>query len=326
MEEAFVKDVEPEGSNDPQLPPHENPFLPEIRQNGDSVVVEPDDPRPRMPISPPPVDDPWNMARAYMDADRILKLKVLGHNKGGLLVSWNGLQGFVPASQLIDFPQFHLTRERLHMLAEWRDRTLELKIIEVSKPNSRLILSERATLVAAEQREIVLRGVRPGERLDGVITNLTDFGAFVDLGGLEGLIHISEISWSRVVHPSAVLRPGQAVSVLVLNVDQKAERVALSLKRLRPDPWATAAERYEPGRQVRGVVGNITTYGAFIILEEELEGLVHISELAEGVFMHPRDIVRSGETVVARVMSVDSRNKRIALSLRGVEQHPGAGS
>jgi small subunit ribosomal protein S1 len=279
-----------------------------------------------MPVAPPPAEDPWDMARAYMDADRVLKLKVLGHNKGGLLVSWNGLQGFVPASQLIDFPQFHLTRERLHMLAEWHDRTLALKIIEVSKPNSRLILSERATLVAAEQREIVLRGVRPGERCDGVITNLTDFGAFVDLGGLEGLIHISEISWSRVVHPSAVLRPGQAVAVLVLSVDQKAERVALSLKRLRPDPWATAAERYEPGRLVSGVVGNITTYGAFIILEEELEGLVHISELAEGMFMHPRDIVRSGETVVARVMSVDPHNKRIALSLRGVDQNPGAGS
>lgn len=121
------------------------------------------------------------------------------------------------------------------------------------------------------------------------------------------------------MHPSLVLKPGQAVRVLVLNVDQEAARVALSMKRLRPDPWLTAEERYRPGQRVRGVVGTITTYGAFVVLEEELEGLVHISELAEGVFMHPRDIVRPGEEVTARVLSVDSRHKRIALSLRGID-------
>jgi small subunit ribosomal protein S1 len=266
--------------------------------------------------------DPWEMAQAYMDADRVLQLSVIGHNKGGLLVSWNGIQGFVPASQLIEFPQFHVTRERLQTLAEWQDRVLNLKIIEVNKFNSRLILSERATLVAAEQREVLLNGVRAGERRQGIVTNLTDFGAFIDLGGVEGLVHISEISWSRVVHPSVVLQPGQTVRVVVLSVDQEAARVALSMKRLRPDPWLTAEERYKPGQRVSGIVGNITTYGAFIILEEELEGLIHISELAEGVFMHPRDVVRSGEEVVARVLSVDGRHKRIALSLRGVGADP----
>ena len=262
--------------------------------------------------------DPWQLAHQYMDDDRTLQLKVIGHNKGGLLVAWNGIQGFVPASQLIDFPQFHVTRERLQSLAEWQDRVLELKIIEVNQNNSRLIFSERATLVAAEQRETLLGDVRVGQQREGKVTNLTDFGAFVDLGGVEGLVHISEISWSRVVHPSAVLRPGQSVRVTVLSVDPNAARVALSIKRLRSDPWLTAEERYRPGQRVRGIIGNITTYGAFVILEEELEGLVHISELAEGMFMHPRDVVRSGEEVVARVLSVDGRKKRIALSLRGV--------
>ncbi len=262
--------------------------------------------------------DPWQLAHQYMNDDRTLQLKVIGHNKGGLLVAWNGIQGFVPASQLIDFPQFHVTRERLHSLAEWQDRVLELKIIEVNQNNSRLIFSERATLVAAEQRETLLGDVRVGQQREGKVTNLTDFGAFVDLGGVEGLVHISEISWSRVVHPSAVLRPGQSVRVTVLSVDPNAARVALSIKRLRSDPWLTAEERYRPGQRVRGIIGNITTYGAFVILEEELEGLVHISELAEGMFMHPRDVVRSGEEVVARVLSVDGRKKRIALSLRGV--------
>lgn len=269
-------------------------------------------------VAAPAPADPWETAQLYMAADRMLQLKVIGFNKGGLLVAWNNIQGFVPASQLIDFPQFHVPRERLQALAGWRDRVLTLKIIEVNKANSRLILSERATLVAAEQREVLLHIVRPGEERDGVVTNLTDFGAFVDLGGVEGLIHISEISWSRVVHPSLVLTPGQSVRVKVLSVDQGAERVALSMKRLRSDPWLNVEERYKPGQLVRGVVGNITTYGAFVVLEEELEGLIHISELAEGLFMHPRDVVHTGEEVTARVLSVDGRHKRLALSLRGV--------
>ena len=284
--------------------------------------AEPDIEEASVPARPPSaaalVSDPWHAAQETMEADRLLRLRVVGHNKGGLLVYWNGIQGFVPASQLVDFPQFHVPRERLQALAGWQDRELNLKIIEVNRGNSRLILSERATLVAAEQREVLLLGVRPGEKRQGTVTNLTDFGAFVDLGGLEGLIHISEISWSRVIHPSAVLRPGQQVQVLVLSVDKSAERVALSMKQLHTDPWQDVESRYQPGQLVRGVVGNVTTYGAFVILEEELEGLIHISELAEGMFLHPRDVVRSGEEVTARVLSVDGRHKRLALSLRAV--------
>lgn len=279
---------------------------------------------PKVPATPPSTsEDPWRLAEETMSADRTLHLTVVGFNKGGLLVAWNGIQGFVPASQLIDFPQFHLPRERARALADWQDRELALKIIEVNKANSRLILSERATLVAAEQREVLLLGVRPGDERQGVVTNLTDFGAFVDLGGLEGLIHISEISWSRVVHPSHVLRPGQSVNVLVLNVDQDSERVALSMKRLRPDPWYNVEARYRPGQLVSGVIGNVTTYGAFVILEEELEGLIHISELAEGTFMHPNDVVRTGQSVTARVLSVDGRQKRLALSLRSASRDAG---
>lgn len=277
------------------------------------------------PIETPPVVDPWEFAQQCLTEDQIIELEVIGHNKGGLLVQWNDIQGFVPASQLIDFPQFHIARERYQMLGEWHGRVLRLKIIEVTPSNSRLIFSERATLVAADERADLLNGVRPGDRRTGSVTNLTDFGAFIDLGGVEGLVHISEISWSRVVHPSALLRQGQAVEVLVLSVDQAAARLALSIKRLRPDPWATAETRYKPGQLVPGTVGNITTYGAFIILAEELEGLVHISELAEGIFMHPRDVVHTGERVTARVLTVDPHNKRIALSLRGVGNDPAAG-
>jgi small subunit ribosomal protein S1 len=290
---------------------------------GDSVA-EPAKPVPSLPAATTPMPDPWDAAQFYMEQDRPLKLKILGHNKGGLLVSWNGLQGFVPASQLVDFPQFHIPRQRIHSLGDWVGRTLALKIIEVNKPNSRLILSERAALVAAEQREVLWQELRPGDKLEGVVTNLTDFGAFVDLGGIEGLIHISEISWSRIAHPSAALQPGQNVKVVVLSIDERAKRIALSMKRLRPDPWATADERYRPGQRVTGVVSDVTTYGAFVVLEQELEGLVHISELAEGVIKHPQDVVRSGQQVVARVLSVDSGNKRIALSLRAAGDNSAA--
>lgn len=279
-----------------------------------SVLFPVADPQPEVEI-----DDPWELAQACMADDRVLELRITDHNKGGLLLEWHGLPGFVPASQLIDFPQFHLPRERVASLAEWHDRELRLKIIEVNRLQNRLIFSERATLVAAEQKENLLSGVQPGQRLHGLVTNLADFGAFVDLGGVEGLIHKSQISWSRVQHPSDVLHPGQSVEVLVLSVDSEAGRIALTMKQLRPDPWQTAEERYKPGQHVRGTVGNIMHYGAFVILEQELEGLVHYTELAEGAFLHPRDVVRTGEEVVARVLNVDGRRKRIALSLRGLD-------
>ena len=320
-EDAFARDAEPVPT-DMSLPydliePLAAP-IPENGRNDPQAIIIPAD------QSPAAETDPWALAKRCMDEDQMLELRVEGHNKGGLLVFWNGIQGFVPASQLIDFPHFHIPRERHQTLAEWNDRVLRVKIIEVNQTSSRLIFSERATLVGADERIDLLRGVRPGDRLSGVVTNLTDFGAFVDLGGVEGLVHISEISWSRVVHPSGLLRQGQQVEVVVLSVDQKAGRIALSIKRLRPDPWATAEERYRPGQGVAGVIGNITTYGAFVVLEEELEGLVHISELAEGIFMHPRDVVRTGDRVVARVLNVDARNKRIALSLRGGGSDPAA--
>ena len=266
-------------------------------------------------------EDPWQIAQEIFQSDETLLLQVSGYNKGGLLVRWNGLQGFVPASQLVDFPQFHLERERLQALAQWQDRTLEVKIIEVNPSNNRLIFSERAASVKAETRKGLLSEIHAGDILEGQVTNLTKFGAFVDLGGVEGLVHISELSWSRVTHPSHILQPKQRVKVLVLNVDHANERVALSIKRLKRDPWLTVESRYVPGQIVSGTVSNVVSYGAFVLLEEELEGLIHISELAEGTFLHPRNVVQKGDVVTARVLAVNGRKKRLALSLRALE-HP----
>jgi small subunit ribosomal protein S1 len=262
--------------------------------------------------------DPWQAVRTCYEADETLELRVLDYNKGGLLVRWHGIQGFVPASQLLDFPQFHLEAERTRVLKQWCDKQLKLKIIEVNEEANRLILSERAALVDAQQREELFDEIRPHDEVEGRVTNLTDFGAFVDLGGVEGLIHISQLSWSRVTHPSDVVQPGQQITVRVLDVDRHNERIALSLKQLEPNPWETVEERYRPGQLVEGRVSNVVSFGAFVLLETDLEGLIHISELAEGTFLHPRNVVRKGDKVVARVLNVDGRAKRLALSLRGV--------
>ena len=262
--------------------------------------------------------DPWQKAKTMMESDDTVTLMVTGFNKGGLLVHWQGLQGFVPASQLIDFPQFHLESERLNALRQWQSEKLTLKIIELNQDLNRLILSERATLVEADEREQFFYRIKPGQVHEGQVTNLTNFGAFVDLGGVEGLIHISELSWSRVIHPSDILEPDQTVRVRVLNVDSENGRVALSLKRLKENPWLTVDERFEPGQLIEGTISNVVSFGAFVLIEEELEGLIHISQLAEGTFLHPRNVVQKGQIVVARILKVDGNNKRLALSLRGL--------
>jgi small subunit ribosomal protein S1 len=261
-------------------------------------------------------ENPWQIAQKAFDADEVLELEVTGYNKGGLLVYWNGLQGFIPASQLVNFPQFHYEAERTRALKKWLKRVLKLKIVELNARTNRLIFSERAAGVKAEEREQLFEDICPGDQLDGVVTNLTKFGAFVDLGGAEGLIHISELSWSRVMHPSDIVQPSQQISVMVMNVDRDKNRIALSMKRLKDDPWRGVEKRYKPGQLVTGTVNNVVNFGAFVQLEDELEGLIHISELAEGSFLHPRNVVRKGQEVTTRILTVDGPAKRLALSLR----------
>jgi small subunit ribosomal protein S1 len=270
------------------------------------------------PVTPTETD-PWQTATELFEKDQCLVVPVSGFNKGGLLVYWQGLQGFVPASQLIDFPQLHSPHERSHILKEWLERELTLKIIEVNRATNRLILSERAALIKADERESLFEQLSPGDTVEGEVTNLTNFGAFIDIGGVEGLIHISELSWSRVTHPSQVLSPKQTVVCKVLEVHPGEGRIALSRKRLHRNPWQDVETRYQPGQIVTGVVSNVVNFGAFVQLEEELEGLVHISELAEGTFLHPRNVVQQGERVQARVLHVDGRDKRLALSMRSVD-------
>ena len=276
--------------------------------------------RPDTPTSPltNQLSEDWQAARELFQQDGTLELRVTGYNKGGLLVVWRNLQGFVPASQLIDLPQFHIKYERHNALRQRVDETLRLKIIEIEENSNRFILSERAAEVAADDKDSLLKSLHEGQTINGQVTNLTDFGAFVDLGGLEGLIHISELSWGKVLHPSDVVKPGQDVRVLILSISPTAGRVALSLKQVDNDPWLGVTDRYKPGQVVNGTISNVLHFGAFVALEKGLEGLVHISELAEGTFLHPRNVVHKGQEVRARILRVDEDGRRLALSLRDV--------
>ncbi len=260
----------------------------------------------------------WERVQQVFDSDTTVELRVVGYNRGGLLIEWNSLRGFVPASQLLDFPSGKDSHARREMLAARVGQYLKLRVIEMNPEQNRLILSERAAQAQPGARAAVLNSIRPGDVCSGEVTNLCDFGVFVDLGGVEGLIHISELSWGRVRHPSDVLKRGDQVRVYVMNVDPEQERVALSLKRLHPDPWQTVEERYHVGQVVEGVITNVVDFGAFACIEEGLEGLIHVSELAEGHFLHPRNVVNEGDRVRARIVSIDGQARRLGLSLRRV--------
>jgi small subunit ribosomal protein S1 len=203
-------------------------------------------------------------------------------------------------------------------LAQYIGAPVTVRLIEVDPEQKRLVFSERAAMPGSRPPAVVLDSLHPGTICHGVVTNLTSFGAFVDLGGVEGLIHVSELSWDRVRHPGDVLQPGQEVKVHVLGVNPEEGRIALSLKRLRPNPWTQVQSRYRAGQVVEGTVTNVVSFGAFVRIEEGLEGLVHISELAEGSFLHPRNVVREGDIVRVRVLNVDPANQRMGLSLRQV--------
>jgi small subunit ribosomal protein S1 len=268
-------------------------------------------------------ENDWQLAhRCFMD-DEVVELAVTGYNRGGLLVQWNHLQGFVPASQLTCTSFNSDENARREELISRVGDTLALRVIEIDREQNRLILSERAAVSEEQRADALLAGLCEGDVCPGLVTNLCDFGAFVDLGGVEGLIHISELSWGRVGHPRDVLHTGQEVDVYVLNVDRAQRRIGLSLKRLLPDPWSSVEERYQVGQLVQGVITNVVSFGAFARVEDGLEGLIHISELAEGNFLHPRNVVQEGDAVTARVVHIDSARHRLGLSLRQAWNKPG---
>lgn len=258
----------------------------------------------------------WQRARGLFEKDEVICMTVVGCNRGGLLVEADGMRGFVPASHLVNLPIQVSEEERQELMRKRLGDTLSLKIIEFDPERGRIVFSERAAKAGPGCRAQLLGSLQPGERRFGEVTNITNFGVFVDLGGMEGLVHVSEISWGRVLRPEDHVHCGQKVEVEILSVDRDQGRVALSLKRMQPDPWATVAERFEVGQRVPCRVTRITSFGAFATLEEGVEGLIHVSELGRGSVEDPRSIVREGDRLVARILSLDCGSRKVALSLR----------
>jgi small subunit ribosomal protein S1 len=260
----------------------------------------------------------WRRLYERFQNREVFRARVIGCNKGGLLVRLGECIGFVPASQLAELPECLGTYRLRDELERMVGQELELRIIELDRSRNRIICSERATTWIDGEIEARLNSLHPGQIVRGRIRSLCEFGAFVDLGGIDGLIHISEISWQRVNHPRDVLEVGQEVEVYVLNVDREQRRIGLSLRQLEPDPWSLVAERYRVGDLVDAVITNVVDFGAFARIPEGVEGLIHISELAEGHFLHPRNVVQEGEQVTARILNIDPENRRLGLSLRQV--------
>ncbi len=264
-------------------------------------------------------DDVWREARILMDEGRVVELPVVGCNRGGLLVGWKGLQGFVPASHLGSLPTSGGEEERQEELRHLIGTRLPLRIIELDATSNRLVLSERTGEAVEGTGEQIWSTLEPGDVCEGRVTNLCSFGAFVDLGGFEGLIHISEMSWGRVGHPADVLQVGETVEVYVLNVEAERERVGLSIKRLQPNPWESVDKRYAVGELVDGTVTHVVDFGAFVQVEEGLEGLVHVSELPSGGADNPRDVLQEGDRVSVQVLDVDRARRRMGLRLQRVQ-------
>jgi len=269
----------------------------------------------------------WRMAQRLLETQEIVEGRIADCNRGGVIVHIGKIRGFVPGSQLAASrvaDRSVATQDSESRWAALIGETLRLKVIEVDQKRNRLILSERAALRdwRRNQRQKLLDELTEGDIRRGRVINLADFGAFVDLGGIDGLVHLSELSWRRVAHPREVVEVGQEVEVYVLGVDRERQRVALSLKRLMRDPWASIEERYHEGQLVEGEITRLTKWGAFasIVGDEAIEGLIHISELDEGPVVHPRDVVQPGQVVTLRVIGVDGGRHRLALSLRQAGQ------
>jgi small subunit ribosomal protein S1 len=263
-----------------------------------------------------PHEREWRWLTDCYERGELLTGRVIGCNRGGLLVRVGDVVGFVPASQLNNLPRRIGTFELRQELETMVGHDLSLRLIELDRERNRVILSERASSWPAMGVEERLAQLQAGDTIQGWVRSVCDFGAFVDIGGIDGLVHISEMSWQRIDHPRQVVREGQDVQVVVLNVDREQRRVGLSLKRLRPDPWSEVEERYQVGQLIEGVITNVVDFGAFVRIEEGLEGLIHISELAEGNFLHPRNVVSEGDVVTVRILNIDGTKRRLGLSLR----------
>jgi len=258
----------------------------------------------------------WDQVKDMYMRDQIVDLSVTGHNRGGLLVEGNGLYGFVPFSHLIGLADKADAPDRDNDLQAYIGRSLSLKVIECVPEDERVVFSERAAQSEPGKRAELFNALLPGQNVKGVVTNITDFGVFVDLGGVEGLIHISELSWGRVLHPTHIVKMGNTVDVQVLDLAPERCRVALSLKRLLPNPWQNASVEFPKGCVKPAVITSVLSFGAFARLDAGVEGLIHASEIPMEEGRTLKEFLSEGQTVQVRVLHLDAAHQRMGLSMR----------
>lgn len=296
----------------------------QIGDDVDVMVVRTDDEDGNLllSVSQARQSEDWRQAEKLMQDDEIWEGSVTDANRGGLIVPFGNLRGFVPASHVVGLSRGLNEDDRQSQMSNLVGNKINLKVIEVNWKRRRLVFSQRdAQRERREARkEVLLDKLEEGETRQGVVSGLRDFGAFVDLGGADGLIHISELAWHRVKHPREILNVGDEVTVYVLRLDEEGKRIGLSLKRLQPNPWETIEETYHVGQLVEGKVSRIAQFGAFVSMEPGIEALLHVSQMGEPAPEHPSLVAHEGQTLLMRVISIETDKQRLGLSLKEVTE------
>ncbi len=265
-------------------------------------------------------NEDWKQAEAIMNTEEVWRGEITDANKGGLIMPFGHLRGFIPASHVVDLPRGLNEDDRLTYLQKLVGEEIGVKVIEVNRKRRRLVFSQRD----AEQenrsarKEALLSELGEGSTRKGVVSGLCDFGAFVDLGGADGLVHISELAWHRVRHPSEVVNIGDKVEVYILHLDDQGKRIGLSLKRLQPNPWALVDEMYHIGQLVEGTISRVEPFGAFISLNPGIEALLHVSQMSKNPEEDPIRHLYEGQKLLMRIISIESDKQRLGLSLTEV--------
>ncbi|HEX5014338.1 MAG TPA: 30S ribosomal protein S1 [Candidatus Limnocylindrales bacterium] len=272
----------------------------------------------------------WRSMQEQFEAGLIIEAPVIDHNKGGLIVDC-GIRGFVPISQIVDFPrrpQNDQPRDAAQEIAEklqpFVGRKLRLKILEVNRKANRLILSEKVALYEErrEKRDELFSSLQVGQKVSGTVRSIAPFGVFIDLGGIDGLVHKSELSWNKVNNPEAGYKVGDEVEAEVIDINHERGRISLSIRRLQPDPWHSTVADFKVGDVIDGTVTKLVNFGAFVRVRDGLEGLIHISELSHQRVAHPGDVVHEGQQLKLKIISLDSERHRLGLSLKQAEEPP----
>jgi small subunit ribosomal protein S1 len=306
-----------------QLPEEERDAL-HVGQEINVYVINPEDANGNVVLSFKRAQEQmsWDNVESMVADESVIDSKIVGFNKGGLIVLVGGLRGFVPSSQISAARRSQSAGDTPEQ--RWQkmiNQPISVRIIEVDRERRRLILSERAasTESRASIKERVINELEEGKTYTGRVTSLADFGAFVNINGADGLVHLSELSWERLQHPRELLTVGQDVKVKVINIDREKKRIGLSMRALQEDPWKARMAKFSAGQLVEGVITRLTKFGAFARLEGDIEGLIHISEISDHRIEHPKEVLKEGEVKTLRIIRIDPDQHRIGLSLRKVD-------